>query len=427
MLAGAVAAGLVLWKWSQPTPSPLPTEAPAPEPAPPVVSESSPHLSELAPAPDWSSLDPWQSTMTRDAFIQLMETVYCSSRDWQDDLILGTHDVLIQTGISNRPYQLHFARRAATPTRPWRAAHEFPPAPPSSPLEGVRIAIDPGHIGGKWAPMEERWFRIGEGTPVAEGDLTLQVARRLQPLLEDLGAEILLVRSNGEPVTSSRPESFLEEARTSVLEVPTTLAERLFYRTAEIRARAEKIRQWQPDLVVCLHFNAEPWGDPANPALVQGHHLHLLVNGAYSPEEMALDDQRFHLLRRLLDGSHAEETAASLSIIEAFTEQTDLPPFLYETNSARAVNVAGNPYLWGRNLLANRIYAAPVVYLEPYVMNSVEDYTRIQAGDYEGEREVDGKLQPSIFHEYARAVADGLARHYRRVRPQMPPAPESGP
>jgi hypothetical protein len=52
--------------------------------------------------------------------------------------------------------------------------------------------------------------------------------------------------------------------------------------------------------------------------------------------------------------------------------------------------------------------------MEPYVMNSTTDHARIQAGDYDGLREISGKLQPSIFREYADALVEGLTRHYRR-------------
>jgi hypothetical protein len=49
-------------------------------------------------------------------------------------------------------------------------------------------------------------------------------------------------------------------------------------------------------------------------------------------------------------------------------------------------------------------------------MNSTVDYPRIQAGDYDGLREVNGKPQPSIFREYADALTEGLARHYSDKR-----------
>jgi hypothetical protein len=54
--------------------------------------------------------------------------------------------------------------------------------------------------------------------------------------------------------------------------------------------------------------------------------------------------------------------------------------------------------------------------MEPYVMNSTLDYPRLQAGDYDGLREINGKMVPSIFREYADALTEGLARHYAAQR-----------
>jgi len=78
--------------------------------------------------------------------------------------------------------------------------------------------------------------------------------------------------------------------------------------------------------------------------------------------------------------------------------------------------VNGNPYVWARNLLANRLYRCPVVFLEPYVMNNREVWERVQAGDYDGERVVADTLRPSIFREYAETVAEGVAQYYRAGR-----------
>lgn len=49
-------------------------------------------------------------------------------------------------------------------------------------------------------------------------------------------------------------------------------------------------------------------------------------------------------------------------------------------------------------------------------MNSREVFERIQAGDYEGTRPVAGAERPSIFREYADAVAEGLVHHYKDRR-----------
>jgi hypothetical protein len=198
------------------------------------------------------------------------------------------------------------------------------------------------------------------------------------------------------------------------------LAERMFYRTAEIHARAKLVNDTlKPDLVLCLHFNADPWGgDPASPILVDRSHLHLLLNGAYTNEEVSLTDQRFALLEKLLGRTHEEEAQIGATVADTFAEKSALPPFLYPPAAPNALPVNGHPYLWARNLLANRLYKRPVIFMEPYVMNSTIDHPRMAAGDYDGLREVNGKSRPSIFREYADALAEGLSRHYAVRRPR---------
>ena len=85
------------------------------------------------------------------------------------------------------------ARRTAVPSRTGgpRRAHCRLRAE-AAPLAGFHIALDPGHLGGTWAQMEERWFKIDDAPPVQEGDMTLRVARLLAPRLESLGAKVSL-------------------------------------------------------------------------------------------------------------------------------------------------------------------------------------------------------------------------------------------
>jgi hypothetical protein len=265
--------------------------------------------------------------------------------------------------------------------------------------------------------MEGRWFSVDGGPPVCEGDLTLKVAQLLKPRLESLGASVSLVRSTNEPLTPLRPADLLSEAPSDG--DPRKQAERLFYRTAEIRARAELVNlTLKPDLVLCLHFNAEPWGNASAPTLVERSHFHLLLNGGYTDEEVALEDQRFELLRKLLQRTHEEETRIGIDVAASFYSATGLPPYEYKPEARNARTVAGNPFLWARNLLANRLYDCPVIFLEPYVMNSRTDYARIQAGDFDGLREIEGRPRPSILREYADALTTGLASHYRKIRPR---------
>ena len=417
-----IALGLAVIVWIQIL-KPVP---PAPvEPAPP-----SPALSVLGEPPDWSKLNAFQKTITRTEFERLLTTVFTTGGAWRNFIEIDDTEARIRTEGGEKPgiFHLRFAvpgREVPTP-RHWQAAAELPPAPPGKPLANLHIAIDPGHIGGEWAKIEERWLVVGTGKPVCEGDMTLTVANLLKPRLETLGATVSLVREKNEPITLLRPDSLMELAHQSAppADSPAALqklAERLFYRTAEIRARAKLVNaSLRPDLVLCLHFNADPWGDPTQPTLVGRNHLHLLLNGAYNDEEVALADQRFAMLEKLLSRTHQEEALVGATVADTFAQITGLPPFLYPAGSLNALPVNGHPYLWARNLLANRLYDCPVIFMEPYVMNSTIDYPRLEAGDYEGLREINGKPQSSIFREYADALIAGLVRHYAEKRAGNP-------
>ena len=48
-------------------------------------------------------------------------------------------------------------------------------------------------------------------------------------------------------------------------------------------------------------------------------------------------------------------------------------------------------------------------------MNSKDVFARIQAGDYEGTRNVNGIERKSIFREYADSVAEGLVDYYSKA------------
>lgn len=399
-------------------------------PAPPVKPPAGSALSVLGEAPDWSRLNDWQHTITRADFERLLTTVFTTGPKWMEFIEIRDESALIRTGDdpSLPAFHLRFAPPglAGPSRRSWKAASDLPPAPEGKPLDGLHIAIDPGHIGGEWSKLEGRWMQVGNTPPVKEGEMTLLVAGLLKPALEALGARVSLVRDKNEPVTPLRPDSLLDAARETAAPDDSPaglqkLAERLFYRTAEIRARARLVNETiKPDLVLCLHFNAEPWGDPANPTLVPRTHLHLLLNGAYNDEEVSFPDQRFAMLAKLLSRTHEEESLVGATVADVFAEKSGLPPYTYPAGSRNALPVNGHPYLWARNLLANRLYDCPVIFMEPYVMNSTIDHPRLVAGDYEGLREINGRLQPSIFREYAGALVEGLRRHYEQARKPAP-------
>jgi hypothetical protein len=49
-------------------------------------------------------------------------------------------------------------------------------------------------------------------------------------------------------------------------------------------------------------------------------------------------------------------------------------------------------------------------------MNSKDAFARIQTGDYEGIRAINGIERKSIYREYADSVVDGLVDYYFKAR-----------
>jgi hypothetical protein len=370
--------------------------------------------SAAALAADWSTLERYQQTISRAEFETFLAKVYCPSGALSNYLTFTTNSVRVFSTIDRTNPPLFILRFASSVS-----------ATNTHPLSLKRIALDPGHIGGAWARMEERFFERGKDRPVQEAELNLMVARLLKIRLETMGVQVFLTKDNFEPVTDKRPEDFQSQAEQEIkmstrfdpfqplereaafADAVRKRAELIFYRSSEIAARAKLLNEKiKPDLTICLHVNAVEWDECRN--LVDDNRLVVFVHGNYLASEVKDDDQKLGLLEKLLERSHPTELATAEAVATALASATKLPPVDYGPNSG-SVRAGDNSYVFARNLAANRLVNGPVVFLEPYYQNNRLVYQRIQLGDYEGVRDVDGTPMKSIFREYADAVAEGLS------------------
>lgn len=404
------------------------------EPAPPAPGTAGAatawRLTPLGTPPDWSRLDAWQGRLTQEEFRHRLHEI--ASDGTSADAVVQIRDgaAHIRRSSANASageYVLKFRAPAASaaPDAPpaqttapgitpggryWRTPAEMGPVTDAArPLAGVRISIDPGHIGGYWAQIEERSFSPDAGIPIREGNHSLQTAQLLKPELERLGAVVSMVRTKLEPVTDKRPEDYRSQT------VTRREAEKIFYRDSEFNARARRINEeLKPDLVLCLHFNADGWGGPGNPVFSPVNHFHMIVHGCATEDEFALDDQRLEILHRMVEGAHLEEIAIARPLARSMMAATGLPAYAY-SDRASARQVAPEP-VWARNLGMNRRYRCPVVLFEPWVMNNAVTAARLRAGDYEGEMEFSGQKHHSIYREYVDGILAGLREYYTAAR-----------
>lgn len=392
-----------------------------------------PNIARLGQIPDWSVLEPYQETITREEFVYLLNHCYARSKKEYTGLIEIQHGRALIARQSNFPesgkFILRFKRGPISPPtdhRYWRSALEQDDLPENStkPLDGIRIAIDPGHIGGIWHTWDDRNFKIGrDNMVVQEGRMTLKVAKILERDLTMLGATTYLTRAETEPVTQLRVEDLQQEARSYLIRksrIPSSgliasTAKKMFAISSDIRSRADIINDsMRPDIALCLHFNASPWANPRSPSFRPANNVHVLVNGCYSNNEISEDDTRLEMLLRILQRVYYEELALADVLADSMAKETRLPAFRYNGKSGKSVN--NNEYVWARNLLANRVFMCPVVFFEPYSMNNKKTHDRIQAGEYEGLREFEGVYRKNIYQEYADGITSGLVRYYRKMR-----------
>jgi N-acetylmuramoyl-L-alanine amidase len=375
-------------------------------------------LTDLADPPDWSRLDSFQKSISKQEFLRQLNEVYCPRKSWWSPWIeIEENRARIRKKAgSDDWYDLQFLESNETSNF---SLSRFQ-------LSGSKILIDPGHIGGDFSEMEGRHFAIGDDEPVKEGDLALSVALKLKSELQKKGAIVSLSREQNKPVSQKRPQDFKELAQTwfSRMEWLQKLSEEerskriqkrqelYFYRVSEIMVRSEIIRKSQPDLVLCIHLNAAPWPDPDNKSLVTRNDYHVLVNGCYMGGEVAYDNQRLEMIWRLVNRWAGKERLIAEHMSQAFAQETGLPAFAYKgPNALKIGEVEG---VWARNLLANRIYEAPVVFLEPYIANSEEVYQRIQMVDSVDEEINKNQKGRSIVKEYVDAVLLGLEKAGRQ-------------
>lgn len=398
-------------------------------------------VTPLGKVPDWESLKVYAGTLTREEFETAWKQVYSVTKPMRPPFEITDAGLQVPTGDPSEPtYTIPFKAVGASAPEPaakpyWRRAADLPPLRDRLPLSDLHIALDPGHIGGQWAQMEERFLSFKPGEAIMEGEMSLVTAQALSQRLQALGARVSLVRDKLEPVTEKRPGDLEAAARAILKEhgilnpLPTYAevqgdakiitiqwqTEKLFYRVSEIIARATRVNEKiKPDVVLCLHLNAEAWGAADAPQFSPVNHLHVLVNGCYSPAELEQQDVRYEMLTRLFNRVHEEEIPLATAVADGMARATGLPAYSYKTPNARIAG--GNSFVYARNLLANRLYQCPVVYLEPFVMNHEETYHRLLKGHYVGRTLIGDTLRSSALEDYVQGVVQGLLAYYQNQR-----------
>jgi N-acetylmuramoyl-L-alanine amidase len=400
------------------------------------------------PAPDFSALDGHQSLAGLTSALRTIDpkaqwprfarTQASRLEVFQDRDGYGVPDFTVKLG----------ADEALPPTRLDERLRQARTNPPTRPLAGLRIALDPGHMGG--SPWDERTgkFVRAQGHILSEGVMALQVALLLERELTALGAEVLLTHRSLGPATdtawgdldiptfgrielrqstlqpwfqsllasggtdSALLKTFDQSSRTRAL-FSESARGRYFILRDDLDARVRKVRAFDPDLTIIIHFDVAPGasgdGNGLNPNAPRWTKSY--VAGSTLVEEFASRADRAELAAHMLDPlARQASIRLSQTLVGHLKEHLGLG---YDPNGGdNAVPVA--PGVFARNLaLSRKISGHAVSYIETLFYNNPAEFAALSKADQP--LLIDGVNHPysARLFQVVEALRDGVTEFVR--------------
>ena len=310
----------------------------------------------------------------------------------------------------------------------WVGLRPTAPAPAAAPARRYRrVALDPGHFGGAWAPAEKRLASRHGGPILREGDLTWATAGLLARRLRDTGGEVQVLRGppparaftrDADPgFDPEREAGFWMAINRDPGRDPPWLApwwaiglwrerRRLagqspyeLFVQHDLRRRAAEAEAFAPDVTVSLHFNY---------TLEDRNGVLVFLSGNFLPSELITPSQRFWALRHVLDGSLAETLRLASAMGAALKRHFALPALPPSENAGRDpapwLPVDPDNGVYARNLGVLRRAPGVSLLLEGPCLNQTDEYPRMLGT----ELEIDGRRYPARLRQYADAVMEAL-------------------
>jgi N-acetylmuramoyl-L-alanine amidase len=308
----------------------------------------------------------------------------------------------------------------------------------SKPINELRIAIDPGHMGtDRWDLMTGKYVLAPNGQKLSEGLLNLQTALLLKQRFVKLGAKVLSTREVLKPVSSLNYPSFdltpfaKNELRDNSLapwflgllskhdkiselisafelspERKRLFSERVrseyFTKRADLISRTEKINNFNPDLVLIIHYdtssssNTDHSINPSSPNATK-----IFVPGAFTPTELSSNTQRTLFARKLLDIEYWHQSLSlSQKILKQMTVRLGTKPQIVQTPGKQV-----EPGIIARNFLMPRyLQTSAVAYIEALYYSRPEEFWALS--DVKYPLMIDGKNYP--YSERLKQVVDAI-------------------
>lgn len=276
-------------------------------------------------------------------------------------------------------------------------------------LKGIKIAIDPGHIGGTYymAQTESRCMTLAidstKKVQLIEGNLTFYTALLLKHKLDSAGAKTMLTRNdtgisslgitfwqwkkkikNKVYLDSLINNHLISEKGVRLLKYH--LADKVLFSevfgSVDMAARAQKINQFKPDITVIIHYNVNEknvgWNHTTDKDYVM-----TFVPGCTTSADMQTLIGRLNFLRLLLSPDLEQSVELSSAVAQNISTILNVPlaqktDATYLTQHCLSAPERG---VYSRDLALTRLIQGPLVYGEPLYQDNAQECILLTAKD----------------------------------------------
>ena len=276
--------------------------------------------------------------------------------------------------------------------------------PNAKKLEGIRIAIDPGHIANDFTmgDLEKKHIiikgdsinGIKDSIEIAEGILTFATAQLLKEKLEKEGAVVFLTRTAdhcafGKTFTQWK-KSDLKNAVDSLYKIGELKSSqkqyflsakvkdrdifRVIFRDLELAKRAELINKFKPDYTVLIHFNVDETNSDWKKTTDKNFNM-CFVAGAFMKNDLSSKEKRFEFLRLLITDDLEKSIMLSSYVTKQFetelqVQTAKIRDAKYLIEGCLPTNADG---VYCRNLQLPRYIHSPLVYGETLYQDNINE------------------------------------------------------
>jgi N-acetylmuramoyl-L-alanine amidase len=286
-------------------------------------------------------------------------------------------------------------------------------------LVGLKVAIDPGHLGGPYARLEERYIDIPpslerkNSIQFDEGTLSYLTAIYLKILLEKEGAVVMITRDQiGKGVYAEDFFDWLKKhPQLWVGEVSLNKLFRKYYNPLDLRARAEKINRFSPDLTLVIHYNSHHVEEEysSNNCVASKNYNLVFVPGAFCRNELAEQESRYEFLRLLVTEDLPKSQKLCSAVLKEFGSSLQVP-VVSKADGARyleSVCLKVEEGVFARNLALTRLVHGPVCYGETLIQNNIDECVNLSRTDFI----IDGRPCSSRIKQVSEAYFEGIKKY----------------